>query len=329
MAIAVASYGLGPIGQGIAQLAARRTGVRFVGAVDIDPAKLGTDFGTLLGLAPSGVSVSADIETAFAAQKPDVVFHATGSSLARVEPQLQQLLAQGVHVISTCEELAYPWSASPALSEALDATARRHGVCLLGTGVNPGYAMDALPLALTAPCREVQSVSVLRVVDAGKRRAQLQQKVGAGITVAQFDERVKAGTLRHVGLPESLQMIAGGLGWRLERATDDIQPVLADMQMQTDHVLVEAGQVAGVRQVACGYIGGREVIRLELRMYVGAADPQDTVIIAGDPPVHMTIAGGLHGDLATAAMIVNAVPSVMRARPGLATMADLPLVHAW
>jgi 4-hydroxy-tetrahydrodipicolinate reductase len=132
-----------------------------------------------------------------------------------------------------------------------------------------------------------------------------------------------------VGLPESLHMLATRLGWQLDRMEDTIAAVLAEQPIKTDYVDVSPGQVAGVRQVARGYIQGREVLNLELRMYVGARDPQDTIEIDGEPPVQMTIAGGLHGDIATAAIVINAASSVTRAAPGLASMAEVPLVHYW
>ncbi len=232
-------------------------------------------------------------------------------------------------MVSTCEELAYPWTAQPQLAAELDAAARRAGITLLGTGINPGYAMDALPLMLTAPCATIDAVRALRVVDAGKRRGPLQHKIGAGMTSAAFEAGVRTGTIRHVGLPESLHMLATSLGWHLDRSEDSIAPVLAEQQITTEFVAIEPGQVAGVQQIARGFIGEREVLRLELRMYVGAPDPQDSIEIDGDPPVRTTIAGGLHGDVATAALVVNAIPSVIRAGPGLASMAEVPLVHFW
>ncbi len=332
MTIRVVCYGLGPIGLGIAHLAASRRGIEIVGAVDVDPQKAGVELGTLLGLAGAAVQsvrISPDAAATLAATKPDVVLHATSSSLAKVVDQLTQIAEADADVVSTCEELAYPWTAQPQLAAELDAMARRTGVTLLGTGVNPGYAMDALPLALTAPCAEVRAVQVLRVVDAARRRGPLQRKVGAGLTPEEFAARVREGSVRHVGLPESLHMLATSLGWQLERMDDTIEPMLAEQPITTEFVQVAAGRVAGVRQVARGIVGGREVLNLELRMYVGANDPQDTIEIDGDPPVRMTISGGLHGDIATAAMVINAIPGVMRAAPGLASMRDIPLVHYW
>jgi len=320
---------LGPIGLGIARLALARPGIEVVGAIDVDPEKAGRDLGELLAAPASGVAISADAVGTLAAARPDVVLHGTGSSLPRVAPQLRTIAEAGANIVSTSEELAYPWTAQPQLAAELDAAARRSGITMLGTGINPGYAMDALPLMLTAPCAAVRAVRVLRVVDAARRRGPLQRKVGAGLTPEQFEARVRDGSVRHVGLPQSLHMLATSLGWNLDRSDDSIAAVIADRPIVTDYVRVEAGQVAGVRQIARGFLNEREVLSLELRMYLGAPDPQDTVEIDGDPPVRMSVAGGLHGDIATAAIAVNAVPSVVRAAPGLASMSDLPLVHFW
>lgn len=329
MTTRVVCYGLGPIGVRIAQLAATRSRLELVGAIDIDPHKVGRDLGEVLGRQPNGISISADAAQVLQSTRPDVVLHSTSSSLVTILPQLQLAIEAGAHVVSTCEELSYPWTVQPQTAAELDILARRAGVVVLGTGVNPGYAMDALPLMLTAPCATVRSVRVLRVVDAGLRRGPLQRKVGAGLSRTDFEERVAAGSVRHVGLPESLHMISTSLGWELEQTSDLIEPMIAENLITTEFVTVQPGQVAGVRQVATGWWQGREVVRLELQMYVGAPDPQDTIELDSDPPVRMTIAGGLHGDVATAAMAVNAIQSVQRAAPGLETMAHLPLVHCW
>lgn len=328
MATRIICYGLGPIGLGIAKLALSRKNIEIVGAVDVDPSKVGRDLGEVLGGEKIGVTITDSIAK-LADVGADVVLHATGSALARVASQFTEIMAIGANIVSTCEELSFPWTAQPALAAELDAAARKAGVTLIGTGVNPGYAMDALPLMLTAPCASVDSVRVLRVVDASRRRGPLQKKVGAGLTPEQFAEYVKAGTVRHVGLPESLHMLATSLGWELTRTEDVIQPMIADTEITTEFAHVEPGQVAGVHQIARGFCGDHEVINLELRMYLGAPDSQDTVEIAGNPPVKMTIQGGLHGDVATAAMVVNTIASVLRAAPGLASMADAPMAHYW
>lgn len=329
MTTRVVCYGLGPIGLGIARLACTRSGIQVVGAIDIDPQKAGRDLGDLLGSDVIGVPVSNDATRTLQNTHPDVVLHATRSSLTATAPQLQECIAVGADVISTCEELAYPWGRQPQIAADLDAAARAAGVTLLGAGVNPGYAMDALPLMLTAVCAGVRAVRVVRIVDAAQRRGPLQHKIGAGLVPDEFRRHVGEGTIRHVGLSESLHMIAAALGWRLDAGDEMITPVLAERAIVTEHVTVEPGQVAGVHQIARGYIGGNEVITLDLSMYVGAPDPQDTVEIDGNPPLRMTIAGGIHGDVATAAIVVNAIASVRKAESGLLSMADIPLVHYW
>lgn len=323
--INVLCYGLGPIGLGIARLLRQRSNMHIVGAVDIDPAKAGRDLGELCGESASGVIVSNDVAALDA--RPDVVLHATSSALTKVAPQLESLASAGFNVISTCEELAYPWALQPDLAASLDRVARANQVTLLGTGVNPGYAMDALPLFLTAPCAQVCAVRVTRVVDAAQRRGPLQQKVGAGLSVEAFAERAKEGSVRHVGLHESLHMLAGSLRWQLDEIDYQIEPVVAQQEIVTPYVQVQPGQAAGVRQVIIGRRGGHEALRLELQMYVGASDPRDEVEIDGDPPIHMRVQGGIHGDIATAAIVVNAIPTILRANPGLATMVDVGVVH--
>ncbi len=324
--IRVVQYGMGPIGQGIAQLVLEKAGLDLVGAIDIDPNLQGRDVGEVLGGGSHvGVRISADAAGTLAEVQPDVVLHATVSSLARAAPQLRQAMESGADVISTCEELAYPYHRHPELSGELDRLARQHKVTLLGTGINPGFVMDKLAVTLMAACREVERVRVRRVVNAALRREPLQRKVGAGLTREEFNRLVTEGKIRHVGLPESAAMIAHAMGLKPSEITETIDPVMADREITTQFLTVEPGQVAGVEQIARVMVDGEEKVTLELRMYVGAEDPVDEVHIEGEPLIHMAIAGGVHGDLATAAVVVNAIPAVLQARPGLITMLDLPI----
>lgn len=326
MTIRVLCYGLGAIGLGIARLATQRADLQIAAALDVDPVKTGRDLGDLLGGPPADIIVTNDIATALACQ-PDIALHATGSSLSQIMSELEALISAGIHVISTCEELAYPWATQPQAAVHLDRLARSHSVTILGTGINPGYAMDALPLILSAPCATVRAVHVTRIVDATRRREQLQQKIGAGLTPEAFAAKVKAGVVRHVGLHESLYMLAGAFGWQLEHVDYQVEPVIAQQTINTDYLQVTAGQVAGIRQILSGRIYSKEVLRLELQIYLGAANPRDEIVIDGNPPLHVTIEGGIPGDISTAALVVNAVPTVMRAPHGLATMSDVGVVH--
>lgn len=326
--IRVVQYGMGPIGRGIAQLVLERESLILVGAIDIDPALVGKNVGEVLkGGEKPGVEISEDAEAVLASSAPDIVLHATVFSLEKAAPQIQQVLEHGVDVISTCEELAYPFYHHPELSEEMDRLARQHEVTVLGSGVNPGFVMDKLVVTLMAACRRVERVHVRREVNAALRREPLQRKVGAGLRRDQFDALVAEGKIRHVGLPESAAMIAHIMGLEPTDITETIDAVIADQDMTTPFLTVKKGEVAGVEQVAKVMAGGEEKITLELRMYVGAEAAADTIYIQGEPEIHMTIPGGIHGDVATAAIVVNAIPAVLSAKPGLITMIDVPISY--
>ncbi|HSN68062.1 MAG TPA: dihydrodipicolinate reductase [Thermoanaerobaculia bacterium] len=318
--ISIAQYGLGPIGAEIARLILTKPWARLVAAVDIDPAKVGRDAGEVIGLGrPIGVPVTATLGS-----KVDVVVHSTGSRLRDVREQLLALLGAGSHVVSTCEELSFPIDVE--IREELQRAARASNATLLGTGVNPGFVMDKLPLTLTSVCQSVDSVEVIRVVDASQRREPLQRKVGAGMTREQFNQQVRAGKIKHMGLKESLLLIANGLGAELDDVSaEHILPVMAEERIVTQYLQVEPGQVAGVHQTIHGSMKNRVRISLDIKMFVGARDPRDEVIVKGVPDLRARIDGGVHGDRATAAMAVNAIPRVMVARPGVLTMDDIPI----
>lgn len=321
MTATAVQYGVGPIGSRIVEAAVDR-GYQFVGAVDVDPAKVGADLGEVAGLEGTlGVAVTDDVETALAPE-PDVVLHSTSSSVEAVEPQLVEAMAAGADVVSTTEELAYPWRAHPEAAERLDDAAAEHGATCLGTGINPGFAMDTLAAVATAPCRSVESVRVERVQDAGTRRGPLQRKVGAGLPVDRWEAEV-ASEAGHVGLPESVAMLAAGFGWELDAVDETIDPVVAEARTETDHVVVEAGDAAGIHQVGTGVVDGEPAIELDLRLYVGAPESRDSVSIRGEPDVELAVEGGLHGDVTTPAVVLNSVPRVREAGPGLATMLEL------
>ncbi len=223
MPIRVIHFGLGPIGAGIVQQIASRKGFQIVGAVDIDPGKAGRDLGDVVGLGRRlRVKVSADAVRALKSSRPDVAVLCTSSSLAKVMPAIETILRARVPIVSTTEELSYPYRSRRRLAARIDALAKKAKVAVLGTGVNPGFAMDALPLMLTGVSERVDSIRVDRVQDARIRRLPFQQKIGAGLTPREFQEKVEAGTVRHVGLTESISMIADGLGWKLNRITDEI-----------------------------------------------------------------------------------------------------------
>jgi 2,4-diaminopentanoate dehydrogenase len=319
-------YGIGPIGASIVKLLREKESIDVVGAIDKDPAKIGHDLGEIVGAsdAPWGVRVSGDAKGVLD-QSADVVLHTTSSSLPKVMDQLLACLDVGSCVVSTCEELSYPYRTYPELADQLDKAAKEAGVALVGTGVNPGFVMDKLVVTLAAVSQRIEHAKALRIVDASKRRLPLQKKIGAGMSVDEFRAKVKEGVIKHVGLPESVAMVADSLGMPVNQITEAIEPKVAEERVQTEFLTVEAGQAAGVHQIARGLSDGKEVIYMELQMYVGAKDPADTVELKGHPNISLVIPGGSHGDIATASVAVNSIPTILEAPSGLRTSRDLPI----
>jgi 4-hydroxy-tetrahydrodipicolinate reductase len=326
MKIRVMHVGLGPIGVAVAkQLLARRR-FQIVGAVDIDAAMVGRDLGDVLGIERRlRVKVARSVTGALMGGKPDVAVLCTSSSLRAAAPQLEEVLRHRVPIVTTTEEAAYPVRRNRVLAHRIDAAARKARVAVLATGVNPGFTMDALPIALSAVCERVDRIEVHRVQDARIRRLPFQQKIGAGLAPDDFEARVAAGTVRHVGFAESIQMIADAMGWRVVRVSEQITPRIAERAVRSEFLEVAAGQVCGVVQTAAAYVGEEAKISLRLEAYLGAPEPYDSVLIEGSPRIYSRIEGGVHGDIATASMAVNSIPTVMAAPPGLHTMRDLRL----
>ncbi|MEX2245767.1 MAG: dihydrodipicolinate reductase [Dehalococcoidia bacterium] len=310
-------FGIGAIGAQVAALALRRDDVSPVAATDADPAKRGRDLGQLCGAAACGVMVDPG---ALTATECDVVLHCTGSFLPDVMPQLLGCIAVGRSVISTCEELSYPWHRYPELARELDERAKAKGVRVLGTGINPGFMLDALVLAASAASQGVEAVRGLRLVDVSTRREQLQRKVGVGLTRAEFEAKLATGRFGHVGLKESAWLIAAGLGWKLDALDETLEPVMAPSGSSG---LTDDPAAIGITQHARGTMGGREVIALEVTMTAAADRPRDEIILEGTPRIWMTVEPGPQGDLATASVLVNAIPGVLASPPGLLTMLDL------
>jgi hypothetical protein len=324
--IRAVQYGVGPIGAAIVRLMREKKSIEIIGAIDTDPAKAGRDLGEVAGAAdaPWGVKVTGDA-AAMLGESADVVIHSTSTLLPNVMDQLMACLTAESCVVSTCEELAYPFRKYPKLATQLDAEAKTWGVALIGTGVNPGFVMDKLLITLSAASQQIESARAIRIVDASQRRLPLQKKVGAGMTVEEFRAQVAAGVIKHHGLPESVAMVSDALGLEVDAITETIEPVVARERLATGFLEVEAGQVAGVLQIARGLADGQEKIYMELQMYAGATEPGDTAEIIGNPNLTLTIPGGTHGDLATAAVVVNCIPAILDAPAGLRTSRDLPM----
>jgi len=315
-------YGLGPIGQLIAKTALDK-GFEIVGAIDIDPQKVGKDLGELLKLGKTlGVKIERDADKVLQETKPDVVLHATATWLDKVYPQILRAIKAEADVVSTCETLAYPWYRYPELAELLDNYAKIHNVTVLGSGINPGFIFDAVPAFLTVTSAKLRRIKVVRALDAAKRRYSFQKKIGLGMTPEEFKKKLEEGEITaHVGYAESVLLIADMLGIKLDEVKEGQEPVIAEKDYETEYFKIKPGHVKGIIGYGIGYKGGEEIIKLDLRCIVGY-EGYEEIVIEGEPTLTWR-ATEIPGDLATAAIIVNLAPKVIEARPGLITIKDL------
>ncbi len=318
--------GLGPLGVKIVNDLHDRGVGKVVAAVDVAPALVGKKLSQIVPGAPDKPRVQAGFDD-IDFKKIDAVVVATSSDLAKCAPTFEALLREGATVVSSCEELSWPFLRHAALSKKLDKLAKQHGGRLLGTGVNPGFLMDAFPVAATAICRSVRSVEVHRFQDASSRRVPFQKKIGVGLDDAGFQAGIDAGWLRHVGLGESLHFIAARLGWKLDKWEEDRpRAVKATKAMSSGLGPVKKGLACGVYQEARGWCARKQVVTLKFEAALGLEDPHDRVVVAGEPGIDLVWKGGVQGDIATSAIVVNSIASLLAAAPGLHTMASIPLV---
>jgi hypothetical protein len=323
--IGVIQYGLGPIGQSIVRDITQKAGFRILGAIDVDEQKVGKDLGELVGFeTPFGVKVSSNSKEVLSNEEAQLVILSTVSSLIDCYPQIEETIQSHKSLISTCEELVYSWLTHPDLSRRIDELAKKNGVAILGTGVNPGFIMDYVPLVVSGICKNVNRIKIFRIQDASLRRLSFQTKIGAGLKIAEFEKRQHKKQIRHVGLTESIHMIAGGLGWELDKTTDETFPILAESTVESSFIKVPAGNVKGMRQIGKGFRNGEEIITLEMVMALGQDNPRDVIEIEGTPNVRLFFEGGVHGDIATTAIVVNSIPQLLKLSPGLKTMRDMP-----
>lgn len=320
--IKIIQIGLGPIGQQLTRYLTERKGIQVVGGVDLDPDKTGKDIGKLAGINKMDVSVSPDLCSVMEKTEADIAVISTVSSLQKIEPQIKEAANFKLHVVSTCEELMCPFDLQPEIAERIDQYCKETGIACIGTGVNPGFLMDYLPAVLTSVCQKVDYVQVDRYQDAGSRRLPFQQKIGAGLTQTEF--KAKEDSIRHVGLKESVYLLARALGWEMQKVEETLTPVLAEETIAMENILIEKGNIAGVEQIAKGYKDNEEVISLNFKAAVGLSRSYDSIEIIGNPGFKSVIDGGINGDVATSAIIVNTIRSVNSMNPGLKTMLEIP-----
>lgn len=326
-------WGLGAMGGGMAQMLLSKQDVAIVAALAQTPSKAGKDLGEVLGLGrKTGIKVTNDEKEAFAA-KPDVALINTASFVKDVFPQVRLALENGAAVITIAEEMSYPWASAPDLSGEIDRLARKAGKTVLGTGINPGFILDTLVIALTGICKDVRHIHAKRVNDLAPFGPTVMKTQGVGTTRGGFQKGLETGEIvGHVGFQQSPRLICKALGWEIDRVVEEREPIITRVERKTRYAHVAPGNVAGCRHVARAYVGEREVIFLEHPQQIcpeaEGVETGDYITIDGDPPVNLSIKPEIPGGAGTIAIAVNMIPLVLQARPGLLTMADLPVPRA-
>lgn len=326
--IKVVQFGLGPIGLESIALASTQGWIEIVGGVDVAPDKAGRSMAEVTGNAAIPGLVHPSMDELLKATTPDVILHTASSSAAATLAQVRPAIERGISVASTCEELIFPQLKTPAVAAEYDELCRKTGARVVGTGVNPGFVMDLLPIVLTGVSRQVNSIYVERVVDAATRRRPLQAKIGSTRPPEEFRAAFKAGKAGHAGFQQSLALVANAMGWKLDAITETCEPVVADARIQTAFFDVAPGQTRGLHQRAIGVVGGEAKIVLDLTMALGEANPHDTIVVRGRPNLHLTLNGGVAGDDATVAALINVVPRLVTAPAGIRLVTELA-APAW
>lgn len=327
--IRVAVWGTGMMGQGLlGYLLDRPNDFELVGAIVTNPAKEGVTVGELMNR-PCDVSMTTDHE-AVLALKPHIACICTQSFLHEITDQVEPCVNAGVNVISIAEKLAYPWASDPEWAGRFDELARANGVSILGTGINPGFILDALIVMWSSVCLRVDRIEAQRVNDLSPFGPTVMRTQGVGTTVEEFDRGVKDGSIvGHIGFPESILLIANAMGWPIDRIEESREPIVTSVPRETPHVKVAAGDVAGCKQIGRGYIGDELKIELvhpqQIHPEMEGTSTGDYIHVFGDPEVHMQTSPEIPGGKGTYASTGNYIPLVVEAAPGMRTVVDLPI----
>jgi len=324
--VRVLLIGIGSLGIKLATNIINKNNLKLIGAIDNDQSKVGKDIGELCGIGNTGIKVSSSLKKILKYRKPDVAILTTTSSIKEITSQIEEIMPYGIQILTTCEELTFPWLTYPSLAREIDRKAKEYDISILSTGINPGFLMDLLPIQLTAVCQKVSAIKVYRYIDAAYRRSSFQKKIGTGLTVEEFKKRIDSNQMGHIGLRESMYMIARTLGWKIDSINTTIDPIITESEIKVGAIRINANRVIGIQQICKGYVKDKEKITLTFRASIGEKEPRDRIEIYGIPDVKSIIKGGINGDVGTCSLIINSISRIMNANPGLLTMVDMPIV---
>lgn len=334
--VRVGIWGFGAMGSGMAKMLLKKTGIEIVAVCDRNQKRRGKSIYEVLGCERgerAEVIINSDPNEVFTEECADVVLIATDSFTKGAFDKIKLVLEKKINVISTAEEMAFPKAQEPELAEKLDKIAKENGVSVLGTGINPGFVLDLLILALTGTCEEVDYIKAARVNDLSPFGKAVMIEQGVGVTKEVFDKGVEDGSIAgHVGFPESINMITEGIGWDLEKVKQTREPIMSSVYRKSEYAEVQAGNVAGCKQCGYGYVNGKMKIEMEhpqqILPHLEGQSTGDYVSIKGIPNIDLQITPEIPGGIGTIAMCVNSIPHVINAKPGLKTMLDIPVPRA-
>lgn len=334
--VKVGIWGFGAMGSGMANMLLKKKGIEIVAVCDMHPERVNKSIYEVLeaerGERPE-VIIKSDANEVFTEGCADIVLLATDSFTKGAFDKIKLILERKINVISTAEEMAYPQAQQPELAKQIDEIAKANGVSVLGTGINPGFVLDLLILALTGTCEEVDYIKAARVNDLSPFGHAVMEEQGVGVTREVFEKGVEDGSIAgHVGFPESIRMITDGIGWNLDKIDQTREPIMSNVYRKSQYAEVEAGNVAGCRQCGYGYVDGQMKIEMEhpqqILPHLEGLSTGDYITIKGTPNIELQITPEIPGGIGTIAMCVNSIPHVINAIPGLKTMLDIPVPRA-
>jgi hypothetical protein len=304
-ALRVSLYGAGQVGGTLSRLLSSRAGIEVLG-----PFRRGERERALR----SGA---------------DVVVIATTSFLRDVAPDIRAALEAGSNVITTAEEAAFPWAVAPTLADELDSIAREQGVTVVGCGLNPGFAFDALVATASGVAWAIESIRVERIVDLSGFGPTVLKRIGVGHTIQSFEAGKQLGTVTgHIGFPQSMSMVGRSLGVAIDAIDREITPLVAKRRQPLRELTIEPGMTAGFRQRYLGRASGKPWFECLFTGHVDLAEigeaPRDEIWIEGPTPVHLTVIPGLNPQVGVPAVLANSLKRLIAAKPGWLTVIDLP-----
>ena len=343
----VVVWSTGGVGAVAIDAISRRPDLELVGVWVHSPEKVGKDAGELAGIEPLGVAATHDADELIALAPDCVVYAASGPERdGAAVPDYLRLLQAGINVVSTSStSLVYPPSYfAPDWREQLEVAAKSGGASFYASGIFPGFASDQLALLMTTQSKNIRCITASEIAlnDHYPVADVMMDGMGFGRPM-DFEPMLSQPGFIEMAWKAPIHLIASGLGVEVERVNGSLDRQLADRDIDVAFGTIKAGTCGAVRTRAAGVANGREAIVIEhvIRMARDVAPDWPTsdcdatyrVDIDGDPDIHCVLTLGEaegHGAgraamASTAMRVVNAIPYVVGARPGLLSSLDIPM----